>query len=126
MIIESIYIIFCLLLAWFNKRRIVYDKRIYHGVNALIHAGLWLAVLLITKSWFPACVLPFIGRLFFDAALNVMRRLPLDYVARYPKSIIDKVEKSIFGMDGVLPKIIYLIIIIVLNILYYENVGKVI
>jgi hypothetical protein len=48
-----------------------------------------------------------------------MRGLPIDYVARNPKSIVDKFEKSIFGMDGILPKIIYLAIIIALNILYY-------
>lgn len=121
MIIEATYIIFCLLLAYYNRRRILYDKVIHHGLNALLHAVAWGIVLLITKSWFPAVVLPFLGRLFFDAALNVFRRLPVDYVARSPKSIIDKVEKSIFGNDGILPKILYLIIIIVLNIIYHGN-----
>jgi hypothetical protein len=119
MIIEAIYIIFCLLLAYYNKRRISYDKRILHGINGLLHGIAITVVLIYTKSWFPACVLPFIGRLFFDAVLNIMRKLPLDYVARYPKSIVDKLEKNIFGMDGFLPKVIYTIIIIVLNIVYY-------
>lgn len=118
-IIQGVYIVFCLILAYINKRRIAYDKRIHHGINGLLHAVFWIAVLIITKSWFPACVLPFIGRLFFDAALNLMRGLPLDYVAKNPKSIIDKFEKSIFGNDGILPKILYLAIIITLNTVYY-------
>lgn len=117
--IEAVYIVFCLLLAYFNKRRIAYDKRIRHGVNGLLHACFWVGTMLITKSWFPACVLPFLGRLFFDAALNVMRRLPVDYVARNPKSIIDRLEKKIFNGDGILPKIIYLIVAVTLNIIYY-------
>lgn len=119
MIIQAIYIVFCLLLAYYNKRRIVYDKRILHGINGLLHALFWCVTLYYTRSWFPACILPFIGRLFFDAALNLMRRLPLDYVAQKPKSIVDKFEKSIFGNDGILPKMLYLIIIITLNALHY-------
>jgi hypothetical protein len=119
MVIEGIYIVFCLLLAYANQRRISYDLVIYHGINGLCHVIFWGVVLLITKSWFPACVLPFLGRLFFDAGLNVMRHLPLDYVARNPKSWIDRIEKSIFGNDGILPKLIYLIIIIGLNVLHY-------
>lgn len=121
MIVEGIYIVFCLLLAWINKRRIVYDLVIYHGINGLLHALFWGITLYYTRSWFPACVLPFIGRLFFDAALSVMRGLPVDYVARNPKSIIDKFEKSIFNGDGLLPKILYLTIIITLNTVYYVN-----
>lgn len=121
MIIEAIYIIFCLILAYINKRLISKDKPIKHGLNGFFHAVFWLAVLWLTNNWFPACVLPFIGRLFFDAGLNLMRELPLDYVAKKPKSIVDKIEKSIFRSDGILPKIIYLIIIIALNILYYAR-----
>jgi hypothetical protein len=119
MVVEGVYIVFCLLLAYANQRRISYDLVIYHGINGLLHAIFWVVALIITKSWFPACVLPFLGRLFFDAGLNVMRHLPLDYVARNPKSWIDKIEKSIFGNDGILPKLIYLIIIIGLNVLHY-------
>lgn len=121
MIIELIYIAFCLLLARYNKRRIAYDKKILHGINGLLHVVFWLAVMWLKNNWFPACVLPFLGRLFFDGGLNVMRHLPIDYVAKKPKSIVDKVEKAIFKMDGVTPKIIYLIIIIGLNILYYAR-----
>lgn len=121
MVIEALYIIFCLLLAYINKRLIVYDKRVKHGINGLLHAVFWSVVLLITRSWFPACVLPFLGRLFFDASLNIMRGLPIDYVAKNPKSIIDKFEKSVFGYDGILPKVIYLIIIIILNIFYVSS-----
>lgn len=121
MIIEAIYIAFCLILAYVNKRLIAYDKRIRHGWNGLFHAVFLLTVIWLNNKWFPACVLPFVGRLFFDAALNLMRGLPLDYVAKNPKSLIDQIEKSVFGNDGILPKVIYLVLIIVLNIVYYAS-----
>lgn len=118
-IIQLIYIAFCLALAWYNYRRILFDKRIYHGINGALHLAFWGVVVIITKSWFPVVVLPFLGRVFFDAALNAMRRLPLNYVAKNPKSIVDKVEKSVFGNDGILPKVVYLGLAIALNIIYY-------
>jgi hypothetical protein len=117
--IQAIYIVFCLLLAYVNKRRIAYDKVINHPLNACFHLAFWIVVVIITRSWFPVAVLPFEGRLFFDTGLNIMRHLPIDYVSRTPKSYVDRFEKSVFGMDGILPKILYLIIIIVLNVIYY-------
>lgn len=119
--IQGIYILFSMALAYYNYRRILYDKRIFHGVNGLLHLAFWLGVFLFTKSWFPVVVLPFIGRLFFDSGLNLMRNLPLGYVPRKPKSIVDKIEKWLFGMDGIAPKFIYTIIIITLNIVYAVN-----
>lgn len=120
--IQAIYIAFCLLLAYWNKRRIAYDKVIHHWLNALLHACFWAAALLVTKAWIVV-VLPLEGRLFFDTSLNLMRGLPLDYVSRTPKSLIDKVEKSFFKTDGLTPKLLYLILIIIINILFYGK-GK--
>jgi hypothetical protein len=121
MIIEGIYIVFCLLLALYNKRRIAYDKHINHGLNGALHIIFLAVAVIITKSWFPVAALPFIGRVFFDGSLNLMRHLPLGYVSSKPKSIIDKGEKSVFGNNGVLPKVIWLAIAISLNIIFYAR-----
>jgi hypothetical protein len=129
-IAEIIYIIFCLALAYWNYRQIARDKVINHDNNGLMHIVCWIIINLVfylspaykdSPTWLLSIALPFIGRLFFDSSLSLMRGLPLDYVSKTPKSIIDKFEKSIFGMNGLLPKLIYLVIIIALNIIYYAR-----
>jgi hypothetical protein len=112
------YIAFCIGLAWLNAELIKVGKRIYHALNGVAHLACWLVIFLVTKEWVLLAALPFIGRVFFDSALNMMRGLPLDYVAKNPKSIIDKAEKGLFGNDGLLPKCIYLFISITLIIVY--------
>jgi hypothetical protein len=115
MIYELIYLFICTALAYINYRVIIADKRVYHALNGLVHIACWVAVYLITKNFVLVAILPFIARLFFDVMLNLMRGLPINYVPKNPKSIADKVEKKVFGMDGLTPKAIYFIIIVVLN-----------
>jgi hypothetical protein len=55
----------------------------------------------------------------FDTSLNSLRGLPLDYVAQKPKSIIDQIEKKVFGKNGILPKMVYLLIAITFTIISY-------
>ena len=57
------------------------------------------------------------GRVAFDWMLNVFRKLPLDYTPKKPKAITDKIEIFIFGNDGFLPKAVYILIAVVINIL---------
>lgn len=121
MIYELIYIFICAALAYVNYLVIIADKRVYHGLNGLLHLACWITVFLLTRNWILVAILPFVARLFFDVMLNLMRGLPINYVPKYPKSIADKVEKKIFGLDGLTPKAIYLIVIITLNIIYYAN-----
>lgn len=116
MIHELAYIIFCLLLAYYNASRIKQDKRIYHGINAAFHIICWTVIYLLTKNWFVISALPFIGRLFFDTSLNLMRGLSISYAPLNPKSWTDIVEEHVFRFNEVLPKVIYLIIIIILNL----------
>lgn len=114
MILLISYIPFCIALAWLNYYLIeVKDKRIYHSINGAIHilaaaAGWYLF------SWEVGVAILFIARLFFDVSLNLFRGKPVDYVSPSPKSIVDKLEKKIFGQDGITPKIIYTICLIVL------------
>lgn len=123
MIYQLIYLAFCLILAFINYRVIKANKRVYHGINGVLHLACWITVFLITKNILITATLPFIGRLFFDTALNKMRGLPLNYVSDWVKtnnpraSKTDRLEWQIFK-SGLLPKVIYLIVIIVLNVIY--------
>lgn len=119
--IQLYYIIFCLGLAYINYRAIDANKRVYHAINGILHLAFWGVTIYVTKSWFPVVALPFLGRLCFDTALNIMRGLPIGYVSSKPKAIMDKMEKGLFGNNGVLPKILYLIIVAALNIIYYAT-----
>lgn len=115
-IIQAFYILFCLGLAYYNARLIKQDKRIYHGLNGLAHFTMWGLSFLITKDFILLAMLPFMGRLFFDVALNLMRGLDLDYVTDDPRSIIDCAEQLFFKEDGLTPKIIYAFVWLMLNV----------
>lgn len=113
MILIIAYIPFCIALAWLNHILIKKGKRIYHAINGIIHlaaagAGWYLFSWEVGLSILPA------ARLFFDVPLNLFRGKSVDYVSPAPKSIVDKVEKWIFRKDGITPKIIYLIGLIIL------------
>ncbi len=110
MIYPLLYIPFCILFAWLNAILIKNGKRIYHALNGLLHLGVAVAIGYFTKWQYGLATL-FIARLVFDTALNLFRGLPIDYVSSNPKSIVDKIEKKIFGKDGFTPKIIYIVII---------------
>ena len=111
--IALLYIPVSIAFAWLNARWIKQGKHIYHFWNGLLHILVAIGVGIVTKWEFSLAVL-FIARVFFDWALNLMRGLPLGYVSPKPKSIVDRLEKWIFKLDGVTPKIIYLLIIVVL------------
>jgi hypothetical protein len=110
-----IYTLFCILFAWFNSIQIAKGLRIWHGLNGAIH--------LTTAIYFGLAVHPAMGlsilliaRLFFDVSLNLFRGLPIDYVPQEPKSIVDKIEIFLFEDNGWLPKIIYSLLLIALNL----------
>lgn len=114
-LIALLYIPILLILAWYNAVLIRKGKRIYHFWNGLLHCvvagGVW-----VLDSWQSGLAVLFIARVVFDTALNLMRGLPIDYVPKDPKSIVDKLEKKVFGNNGIIPKIIYIIIIAALLI----------
>lgn len=111
--IALLYIPFCVFFAWLNARWIAKGKKILHGINGSIHLFAAIIIGYSTKWQYGLAVL-FITRLFFDVALNLFRGLPVDYVSPNPKSIVDKIEKQIFKKDGITPKLIYLLIIVIL------------
>lgn len=98
---------FCVGFAYLNALLIKRDRRIYHGLNGLLHLVI-ICFCGYMVNWFLIIPMLFQGRLMFDIALNLFRGLDFDYVPEAPKSKIDILEKRVFGDDGILPKIIYL------------------
>jgi len=123
----AIYAVFCLLFAKWNAVRIEQDKPIYHDQNAMLHSiwyGVAIFINLFTHEWFLMLAMPFVGRLFFDTALDLFRGLSLTYVSEWVKagdvrsSKIDVFEWKVFK-SGLKPKLLYLFILITILIIYY-------
>lgn len=117
MIYLIVYALFCIAFAWLNAVLIKANKRIYHGLNGLLHIAaavvgwhFW--------GWVIGISILFVARLVFDTSLNLFRGLPIEYVPRSPKSIVDKIEKTVFNSDGIMPKLVYFAIIVLLNIFF--------
>ncbi len=119
-IYQLLYTLSCVPFAWLNARWIEKGKRILHAWNGLLHlvaagVGWWL------YSWEVALIILCNARVVFDTSLNLFRGLPWDYVPLNPKSITDKVERFLFGSNYWVPKLIYALTSIGLNILYYSK-----
>lgn len=114
---EICYIIFCILLAALNASLIAEGKTIYHWINGLLHIA--AATVAAFIWWLPAFIIVLcLARIFFDFMLNIFRGLPLAYVPLNPKSVVDKVEKRIFGTNAFFPKAIYFLTSFSLNAIY--------
>jgi hypothetical protein len=110
------YSVFCIIFAYCNYIEIVkLDERIWHGLNGAIHlsTALYFGLAVCPQAGFSILL---IARLFFDVSLNLFRKLPIDYVPEHPKSIVDKIEIFVFEDNGWLPKIIYSLLLIALNV----------
>lgn len=108
-----LYAIACIGLAAYNNDLIRDGKRIYHAINGAIHLTAAILIGYFTNWQYGLAVL-FIARLFFDVSLNLMRGLAIDYVSPKPKSIVDRIEKWAFKNNGLVPKILYAFIIVIL------------
>jgi len=112
-----IYAVWCVVFARINARWIAAGKRIRHGWNGLMHIAAAVIVWLIYRDWKLVAALLIMTRLVFDTALNLWRGLPVDYVPTSPKSWVDKAEIAVFNRNGWLPKVLYLVAIVVLLII---------
>ncbi len=121
-IIQLVYALICVALAWLNSLATKKDKPIKHWLNGLVHVVLWCFSILFYEHILMFVLLPLIGRVVFDVALNLFRGLKLDYVSPWVKagdkrsSKIDRIEWSVFK-SGATPKIIYMVLIIILNVI---------
>lgn len=113
-IIKIAYIVFCVLFAKWNAVRCIQDKKIRHGINGAIH--LILAFLIgYLYGWKYSVWTLFAGRVFFDAAINYFRFGIIDYVPSNPKSIVDQLEKKVFGNDKTLPFMITVFMLVIIS-----------
>ena len=116
-VFEILYLAFTILFAAINAMWIKEGKHINHTINGLIHLA--AAVTAAFVWWIPAFVIILCNaNVIFSISLNIFRGLPINYVSLNPESIIDKVERKIFGSDFYTPKIVYLIISLSLNAIY--------
>ena len=106
------YIIFCIVLAYFNGRFIAKGRVIHHVVNGVLHLLFFVGGFFV-MGW-QVAALPFIGRVVFDTSLNLFRGLPISYVTIQPASIIDQIEQAVFKRNWWLPKLIYVAIAIII------------
>ena len=120
---EFIAILICGLLAVNNAHRIAGGNKINHWLNGLIHlsiaGGAWYIF-----HWVAAIIILLNARVLFDATLSYLRFGRINYVSLSPSSLIDKIERKIFGNDGYAPKIIYLLISISVNVIYYLKIKN--
>lgn len=115
MIYAFIYQFFVICLAKDNAQRIEAGKRIYHGLNGALH--ILAACLVLPTGWENSLSLLCLTRVVFCLSNYNFRGLPFDYVPAKPKAIIDKVEIFFFGKNGWMPKVIYIIAFIFLNLI---------
>lgn len=114
MLFVFIYGLFCIFFAWFNYWMIEVKRwRVRHFWNGLLHLCISALIAYFTY-WNYGLANLFMTRAVFDLSLNLWRGLGPDYVSPNPKSIVDQLEKWLFRNKGLLPKIFYLIITIIL------------
>lgn len=116
MILELLYIIALMIMAYINAIVIKKDDPVKHWLNVPFHLVFW--VLAGFKVGWLVAAFPFIGRLVFDVALNKFRKFPFDYVPKNPESWVDQIEFRMWGYNGVAPKVLYAALIVVINIIY--------
>lgn len=109
----TIYGLFCIAFAFLNADLIKKEKRIYHGINGAIHltiAGLFWYYSDLCHALAALCI----ARVLFDWSLNLFRGLPLDYLPSKPKSIADRIEKELFGGNGLIGKLLCILFAVIL------------
>lgn len=109
--------------AIYDAKRILSNKRIYHGISALSYLVLFGLGVVIFKIHLWKAIFLFISwcagrQCIFEPILNTQRGLKFDYVSKDPKSIIDKCEVALWGYNGRLALLVYGIAFIASTILY--------
>jgi hypothetical protein len=92
LLIALVYAGLNILHAKYDAIRISQHKRIYHGINGLVHVILVGIVYLFIKDLFFTIGLLALRRIVFDTALNLFRGLRFDYISSTTTSIIDRLS----------------------------------
>lgn len=109
---------FCLFFAFVNYWQIEkLNENVRHFINGIFHAttSLYFGI---AVHWALGVAILIEARLVFDITLNLLRFgvFGFFYVSPNPKSIVDRIEKSVFKENGVIPKVIYVVTIIIINL----------
>lgn len=102
-------------MAMLNSKWIADGKKILHFWNGVIHLTI-AGIFALRYHWWHFFTILLIARVTFDTALNLFRFgwSGINYVPLDPKSIVDKMEKKLFGTDFYTPKLIYILLIVIL------------
>jgi uncharacterized membrane protein len=90
-----IFVIFNIVLAYFDANKIKQNIRIYHGVNSLIYIALLLLAYLLTKDWLIITGLTILRIPVFNTALNYFRDKKLTHISKSTTSIVDQFTNKI-------------------------------
>lgn len=115
-IAEIIFLIANIAMADYHAKLLKEDKKILHGLwgaGYLAFAGL---LSFLNHSWLLFLCSLLIRKVVFDLSLNLFRGLPLFYVSKEPKSIIDKLHWKYFKFHSEYYMTAYLFITIILNL----------
>lgn len=102
-----------------NARWIEKGRRILHAWNGALHLAAAICGW-IFWGWEVFFIILLNTRIIFDTWLSIFRGLDWDYVSPDPKSIVDKIEKKVFGSNVVYARIAYAVASIILNAVYYD------
>lgn len=105
----GVYAVFCVFWAYANARTIDSDGYIHHWANFILHFTCCCA-LGVLAHWTLGFAAFFMGRSVFDSFLGIFRKKGWAYVSPDPKSWFDIQEIRLFGQNGALPKICYLVV----------------
>lgn len=114
---QFLFIAINIALAVWHAQLIKQNRPIYHGWWSLGYGVAAGIVSLIAKDWILFILLLLERKLVFDIALNVFRGKPFFYVSATTTSILDKWQRKLFGLNGLLPAVILAGLIVGLNIL---------
>tara|TARA_R110000868_G_scaffold29391_2_gene109256 strand:+ start:950 stop:1330 length:381 start_codon:yes stop_codon:yes gene_type:complete len=121
---EVLLVLVNIAMAWWHSELIKDSKPIKHGLWGAGYLLLAGAFAVFNHSWILFIASLFIRKVFFDLMLNSFRGLPLFYVSKSPKSIIDKLHLKLFSSNSELYMTIYFLVIIVINIYLCSPMNK--
>ncbi len=105
----------CIYLAKHDAQALKEDRPqdISHPINGAVHIG--ASLLLWIAGGFPHFFAGLLESVIvFDISMNLFRHLSPFYLPIKPKSLKDKIEKIVFFNSGLLAKIVYLVLFIVI------------
>lgn len=115
-VIQLIYCLWVVFLAYINAGWIKNAYRVRHFFNGAAH------LILAGVLWYHFGLLVAVAslcliRVVFDGALYLFLGLPFDYAPTKPRSIVDRLEQKVFGKNGITPKLFWLAVAIILNLI---------